>query len=79
VAPVFQEPARNGALLVSLPGFPRRLLRFPLPTVIRVTCPAATAVLMARMTGAVGRIGAFYFAIIVFVAVMLVIWADFGQ
>jgi hypothetical protein len=34
---------------------------------------------MARMTGAVGRIGAFYFAIIVFVAVMLVIWANFGQ
>jgi hypothetical protein len=34
---------------------------------------------MARMTGAVGRIGAFYIAVIAFVAVLLVIWANFGQ
>jgi hypothetical protein len=33
---------------------------------------------MARMTGAVGRIGV-YIAVIAFVAVLLVIWANFGQ
>jgi hypothetical protein len=31
------------------------------------------------MIRAVGRIGALYFVIIAFVAVMLVIWANFGQ
>ena len=38
--------------------------QFHCTTVIRVTCRAATAFFMARMTGAVGRIGAVYFAII---------------
>jgi hypothetical protein len=31
---------------------------------------------MARMTGAVGRIGALYFAIIAFVAVLLLVWPN---
>ena len=34
---------------------------------------------MARMTGAVGRLGALYFAIVAFVAVLLLIWAKLGQ
>jgi hypothetical protein len=34
---------------------------------------------MARMTGSVGQIGALYFGIIAFVAVLLLVWAKFGQ
>jgi hypothetical protein len=41
--------------------------------------PIGYCCFMARMLGTIGRIGALCFVIIAFVAVLLVIWANFGQ